>query len=297
MSASVHAAFRHERAFQAGRPLAVLVAAVLAGCSTAREPTAPYLEAAAAEARSAQEAYLGGRFGDAIVGLREAVRLHLAAGDLPGAARSQLNLALAERAAADHPGAAVAAARLRDLTRGAVQQVREGAGARSADAPTEAELEASSGWLGALLALDEGDVAQAQALAPPAGLELASSSQMRGRIETLRATIAVRSGRFGEAVKLADTGRIASEDAHDLSEVAHAWSLEGEGRAGMGDWPGARGDYLAAVALEERMGGGARMAEDLRQLAVVSEHLGDSGDAKLYSLRAEAIAAARDEHH
>ena len=236
-----------------------------------------------------------GRFADAIPSLRESVRIHLAAGDLPGAARSQLNLAMAERAAADPGAASASAARLRDLTQGAVQQVRERGGDAGADRQLEAELLAASGWLDALLALDAGDVDRAQALSPPASAELAGSSQMRGRIETLRSAIAIRDGRFAEAVRLAVAGRTESAQANDPSEVAHAWGLEGAGDAGMGDWPGARGAYLAAVAVEERIGGGARMAADLRQLAMISEHLGDSGAARLYSLRADAILAAMAE--
>ena len=82
------------------------------GCSSApREAAAPYQEAAAAEAKSAQEAYGEGRIDGAILSLRESVRLRLAGGDLPGAARSELNLALAERASGDAAAAGLEAAR------------------------------------------------------------------------------------------------------------------------------------------------------------------------------------------
>jgi tetratricopeptide (TPR) repeat protein len=281
---------------QVGRHLlgpAFLAAAALlpAGCSSPpREPAPPYQQDAAAEAKSAREAYGEGRIDSAIASLRESVRLRLSGGDLPGAARSQLNLALAERAAGDPAAASASAARLREMTPGAVQQVREQAGA--GDGSREAELEAASSWLDALLALDQGDVALAQARAPARDGELAPASQMRGRIDTLHAEIALRAGRFAEAGDLARAGRAASAGAGDPSEEAHAWSLAGASHAGMGDWAGARADYLAAVGIEERIGGGARMAGDLRQLAAAAERLGDPGDARLYTQRADAIQSA-----
>lgn len=292
MRALLKTAIGNTRAARACRPLCVL-AAVLAGCYSPAARPSPYLEAAAVEARSAQEAFLTGRFADAKISLREAVRLHLAAGDLPGAARSQLNLALAERADADRPAAAVAAERLRELTKGAVQQVGEREGARDDNARKVAELEAASGWLDALLALDNGDSALAMACVPLASVELASSSQMRGRIETLRADLEVRAGHFDRAVKLANEASVASESAIDLPELAHARSLEGAGHAGEGDWIGARGAYLKAVAIEEQTGAGERMAGDLRMLAMISQHLGDSAASRLYALRADAILSAK----
>ncbi len=267
--------------------LAALAAAALAGCSGPAERPPPYQEAAALEARSGQEAYLLGRFGDAITSLREAVRLRLAAGDLPGAARSQLNLALAERASASAAAASAEADRLREMTQGAVQQLGERGGAGAGAA---AELEAASGWLDGLLALDAGDLDRAQALAPRAQPEV--SPQMRSRIGTLQAAIALRGGRFSEAVALAAGAREAGEAAHDLPEVAHAWGLEGEGDAGMGSWLRARDACLAAVAIEERIGGGGRMAVDLRELALICGHLGRGADARLYTLRADEIMSA-----
>ena len=115
---------------------------------------------------------------------------------------------------------------------------------------------------------------------------------MRGRIENLHAAIALQAGRFAEAGDLARAGREASASAADSAEEAHSWRLSGAADAGAGTWPAARSDYLAAVRIEERVGGGARMAGDLRQLAMVSEHLGDSASARLYTQRADAIQSS-----
>jgi tetratricopeptide (TPR) repeat protein len=273
--------------------LAAFAAAVLPGhgCSSApREPVAAYQADAAASAKSAREAYGDGRPESAAADLRESVRLRLAGGDLPGAARSQLNLALAERASGDAAAAAAAAARLRELTPGAVQQAREQGGPGSAS--REAELEDSSSWLDALLALDRGDAEGARSLAPGRDGRLAPASQVRGRIETLRAAIALRDGRFAEAVDLARAGRAAGAEAGDAPEEAHALALAGAAHAAAGAWAQARADYLSAVGIEERIGGGSRMAADLRQLAVIAGRLGDGDDARLYAQRADDIQSA-----
>ena len=283
---------RRESARLGLRP-AIAAAALLglAACSSApREAVAPYQSAAAAEAKSAQEEYGEGRVGGAILSLKESVRLRLAGGDIPGAARSQLNLALAERASGDPAAAAAAAARLSELTPGAVQQVREQGGPGGGD--REAELEDSSSWLDALLALDRGDIELAQSRAPGRDGQLAAASQMRGRIETLHAAIALREGRFAEAGEFARAGRAASAEASDPSEEAHADALAGAAHMGAGAWTEARADYLAAVRIEERIGGGARMALDLRQLAVISGRLGDGAAARLYTGRADAIQSS-----
>jgi len=273
------------------RALAAAALLSLGACSSApRDPVAPYQSAAAAEAKSAQEDYGGGQIGGAILSLRDSVRLRLAGGDLPGAARSELNLALAERASGDSAAAAAAASRLRELTPGAVQQAREQGG--TAGAGREAELEDSSSWLDALLALDQGDTALAQSRAPGRDGQLAANSQMRARIETLHAAIALSGGRFAEAGDLARAGRAASIEAGDPPEEAHACALAGAAHMGSGAWIEARADYLAAVRIEERIGGGTRMALDLRQLAVISGRLGDGATARLYTGRADAIQSS-----
>lgn len=267
----------------------MIAAWVLGGCSGGPADSVPPGQAqAAAAAQSAQDAYSKGRIDSAILSLRESVRLHLVAGDLPAASRSLLNLALAERAAGDAPAAAAAAARLRDLAPAAVQQ----AGERGGGTAQAAELTAASAWLGALLSLDRGDLAEARAGAPAPDPQLAPSSQMRGRIGTLQAAIALRAARFAEALQRAKEARAAAADAQDPSEEAHAWSLSGAAHAGQGDLTSARSDYREAIRIEERIGGGLWMAADLRRLASVSNQLGDGADARLYVQRADAIQAA-----
>jgi tetratricopeptide (TPR) repeat protein len=270
--------------------LFVTTFALLAGCAAAGNGPPPLLREAAAQSRAGEEAYLSGRATEAIPALSEAVRLHLAAGDMPGAARALLNLALAQRAAGDSAAVAATAARLRDLTPAAGQQAHELEGK---DAGAAAELMAASAWLDALLALDRGDSTSATAILSSVTAKVPASSPWIGRMETLRAEIALGDGHPAEAVAHARSGQAASAAAHDQAEEARAFRLAGAGLMRLGQWPEARTAFLAAVKIEETLGGGARMAGDLSQLAVIAEHLGDAAGAQLYTQRARAIASAR----
>ena len=254
----------------------------------AADGPAPLLRAAAAETRNGEEAYLLGRADEAVPALREAARLFLAAGDLPGGVRALVNLALAERAAGDVAAARASATRLRELTPAAQQQLAEHA------EPGDAGLELStaSGWLDALLALEQGDAAAAARLAPTSG-KFPPGSVWRARVATLQAAILLATGNPAEALAQAVAGQKAALAAGDRAEEARAWRLAGAAHLKLGQWPEARTDFLAAVKIEEALGGGARMAGDLGQLAAIAEHLGDADAARLYARRATTIIAAR----
>ncbi len=262
---------------------------LLAGCATPGDPPPPLLQAAAGQTRVGEEAYLTGHAGEAVPALNEAARLHFAAGDLPGAARALLNLALAQRAAGDSVSAAATAVRMHDLTPAARQQAREQGGKEE----FSAELAAASVWLDALLALDRGDSATAASLLASATEKLSGSSPWPGRLETLRAEIALGEGRFQEALGHARAGQADSAATKDRAEEARARQFAGTAHLRLGQWLEARADFLAAIKIEESLGGGARMTNDLNQLAAIAEHLGDSAAAQLYTERARAIAAAR----
>ena len=260
-----------------------------AGCAAPGDPPAPLLHAAASATRAGEEAYLSGRASEAIPALSEAVRLHLAAGDLPGAARALLNLALAQRGAGDMPAATATAVRLRELTPAARQQLRERAGR----ADEISEIAAADDWLDALLALDRGDLAAAENLISISGVKLPAASPWPGRVETLRAEVALKEGHFDDALARARVGRVASEAAHDRGEQARAWRIAGAAQVGLAHWPEARADFLAAISIEEKLGGGHRMADDLNQLASIAEQLGEADDARIYRERAKAILSSR----
>ncbi|MES1166950.1 MAG: hypothetical protein ABUL68_03015 [Pseudomonadota bacterium] len=271
-------------------PAAVFGAvALVTGCAAPDPGPPPLLRAAAGQSRAGQEAYLTGRTGDAVSALGEAVRLHLAAGDLPGGSRALLNLALAQRAAGDAAAATATAARLRELAPAARQQARE----QGASEEIVAELSTASPWLDALVALDRGDRAAAAGLLDSAGGKFSGSSPWPGRLESLRAELALGEGRPGEALVHARAGVAACTAAGDRAEEARAQRLAGAAQVQLGQWPEARADFLAALKLEETLGGGGRMAGDLKQLAVIAGHLGDSAEAQLYTQRAAAIASAR----
>ncbi|MBM3853570.1 MAG: hypothetical protein FJ399_10490 [Verrucomicrobia bacterium] len=222
--------------------------------------------------------------------MREAVRLHLAAGDLPGAARTLVNLALAERAAGDAAGAAATAARLRELTPAAGHQAVE-RGRRNDD--SRLELTAASAWLDALLAFDRGETALAAGSLAAVSPKLPRKSPWNGRVAALRAEIALAEGRLVDAGALARSAIPAAAAARDVSEEARAHRLLGASHMRLGRWADARTSLLAAVRLEERLGAGERMARDLEQLATVAEKLGDATAAGLYTARARAIIGAR----
>jgi tetratricopeptide (TPR) repeat protein len=280
-----------------GAIVAVMGVGIFSGCASPGEPAAPRVHAAAARERSGQEAYLLGHASEAVPALSDAVKLYLNAGDAPAACRAMLNLALAQRAAGDASGAAATAANLRDLTPAARQQVRE-RNATGASRPhlsaggEEAGLTAQLDWLQALLALDRGelDAAENILLGP---MENGKASGWDGRIATLRAEVALRRGKFDEALTHAHAGFAASAGAHDRAEQARASRLAGKANLQLKKWDAARKDFLAAVRIEESLGGGARMTDDLMQLAVVARELGDAGEAQLYEQRARAIAGAQ----
>jgi tetratricopeptide (TPR) repeat protein len=271
---------------RAGLCLAALTGMFFPSVRAADAP-APLLRAAAAETRSGEEAYLLGRADEAVPALREAARLYLAAGDLTGGVRALVNLALAERAAGDVAAARVTATRLRELTPAAQQQLAE---QRPEPGEAGTELSAASGWLDALLALEQGDVAAAARLVPSSG-RFPAASVWRARVATLQAAIFLAGGNPAEALAQAGAGQKASLAAGDRAEEARAWRLAGEAHLKLGQWPEARSDYLAAVKIGD--GGGARLAGDLGQLAVIAGHLGDADGARLYTRRAAAITAAR----
>jgi tetratricopeptide (TPR) repeat protein len=262
---------------------------LLSGCAAPVAGPPPLLRAAAGQTRAGQEAYLTGRARESLPPLTEAVRLHLAAGDLPGAARALLNLALAQRAAGDTQAAAASAARLRDLTPAALQQAAEGAGKEGPDLG----LSIAPIWLDALLADDRGDFPAAAGLLGSVTDKLPASSPWTGRLETLRAALALGEDHPAEALIHARAGQTACAAAKDQAEEARAWRLAGTAQMRLGQWPGARADFLASLKIEETLGAGARMAGDLRQLALIAGQLGDDAGARLYAQRAVAIDSAR----
>ena len=272
------------------RAVTLALPVLLIGCAGPRDAPPALLQSAARQTRAGQEVYLHGNAAAAVPALGEAVRLHLAAGDLPGATLALVNLALAQRAAGDAPGAASSAARLRDLAPAARQQARERAGK---DETPAAEIAAASAWLAALLALDRGDAPTAAVLLAGVRPKLPARSPWPGRTETLRAEIALANGDVPGAIACARIGQVASAAARDHTEEARAWRLAGAAHLRLGHWKEARVAFLAAVKIEETLGSGDRMAGDLSQLAAISEKLGDPGAAQLYTERARAIVAAR----
>ncbi|MBI4624572.1 MAG: hypothetical protein HY736_15315 [Verrucomicrobia bacterium] len=264
---------------------------LLAGCAAPGDAPPPRARAATQQARAGEAAYLVGHPAEAVSALSEAVRLHLAAGDLPRAAHGLVNLALAQRAAGDAAGAAGTAARLRELAPAARQQAGERAGKKNEAAGLE--LGAATAWLDALLALDRGETATAASLLVAVTVTLPAASPWPGRIATLRADVALAEGRTADALALARTGVAACAAARDRSEEARAHRLMAGAHMRLAQWSEARASLLAAVRLEETLGAGERMARDLEQLAAIAEKLGDAAAAQLYAARARAIGSAR----
>lgn len=239
--------------------------------------------------RAGNAAYLKGNSAGAVPILQAAAELHLAAGDLPGGAGTLLNLALAQRASGAVADASLTATRLRELTPAARQQARE----RGDAADQLAELEVAARWLDALLAVSQGDLPSAAGLLDAPALPLPAASPWRGRLETLRAELALAEGRPAAALAYADRGAEASAAAGDRAEQARALRLAGLAHMQREEWEEARSDFMAAVRIEEALGAGARMVGDLDHLAIIATHLGDHSAARLYERRARVIAAAR----
>ncbi|HVU18722.1 MAG TPA: hypothetical protein VHD32_17595 [Candidatus Didemnitutus sp.] len=260
-----------------------VVALVLGACAGPDQAPAPLLREAARQNRIGEEAYLRGDHRHAEPALVECVRLHLAAGDIPGAVLALVNEVLEERTT-DPAKAAATAKRLSDLLPAAVQQSPDQAG----------NLTIAVGWINGSLALDAGDAvaaAQASDVFVPARASVAD--RWEARLENLRADIALHQNRNAEAVTSAQSARRFAAKAKDVAEEARACRLSGTAHRALSQWNESRTDLLAAVHLEQELGGGSRMAGDLKILADVSEHLGDSSSAALYRQRADAIGSAR----
>ena len=276
------------RSLASGARRAGLAAAgFFAGCAAPGDAPPPAQRAAARQAQRGEVAYLAGRPAEAVPALREAVRLKLTAGDLPGVARGLINLALAQRAARDAAGAAESAARLRELAAAAGQQAGELEGKNSA---AGAEFAVAAGWLEALLALDRGDPAAAAGLlgATPPGLP--SSSPWPGRLANVRAEIDLAGGHPTGALAHTRVALAACAAARDRAEEARAHRLAGAAHVRLAQWAEAGTQYLAAVEIEGRLGAGERLARDLGQLAVIAEKSGDAAAARLYAARARLLA-------
>jgi tetratricopeptide (TPR) repeat protein len=279
-----------DRSMQHVRWLVPIGFALAAGCGSPATAPAPRLETAARQTHAAESAYLNGRTADAVTAFADAARLQMTAGDLPGAARSLLNLALAQRSAGIAAAAQFTAGQLRELTPAAQQQARE----RPANGTTAAvELGAAAGWLDALLALDRGEVEAANAALASVDVKLPATSPWPGRVATLRAQAALATGRIDETITQARIAQAACAAAHDPSEEARAQRLAGAAFMRRAQWAEAKRYFLAAVQLEQSLGAGERMAGDLNRLAEITTQLGDADNARLYAARARAIGSAR----
>lgn len=264
----------------------VIAVAISTGCSGPDHPPALLLREAARANRTGEDAYLRGDAARAVPALQEAVQLHLAAGDLPGAVTALVNLALAQRTGGETTAVRATVAHLSELLAPACQQ--------AASDRERNDLTAQSVWIEGLVALDAGEVDSAQAAADRApAVSGTTSDRWQARLETLRGAIALRQNRPGDAVVHARAAQSAAHRAVDRAEEAHALRIDGAAHLALAQWIEARTDFLAAVTIEEELGAGTRMAGDLENLAVAADQLGDHENARLYRLRAQAIQSAR----
>lgn len=263
--------------------LSCAACALFVGCAAPGDAPAPLLREAARLNRLGEDAYLRGDNRRSVPALTEGVRLHLAAGDLPGAEMAMVNLALAQRVAGKAEDAPATVKRLNELLPAAVQQAPEQAG----------DLNAATAWITGTLALDSGDIAAArQAADRPIPLKPPVADRWEARLKNLEAEVALRANRPSDALAPAQSARTLAGKSKDRGEEARAWRFEGAAHRALSQWNESRAALQSAVRLEQQLGGGTRMAGDLRNLAEVSEHLGDSENAALYRQRAEAIESA-----
>ena len=259
------------------RLVAILIAALLLGCSQAPKNTVAARQEAAIEANRKGENYVRhGELDSAARSYREALRLSQTLEDPEGIAANAINLSIVRQRQG----------RFKDA-RASLAAVLEQSNLRFSTARL-AEVSLRH----ALLDLDERRFPAAEHWVRQAQTYCGERCALTAAIQNVRAQLALQGGRVEDAAAAARSARDASRAAGDRLELANALRLLGVSALQRGDADGARAQLEQALAIDREIGAPRKIALDLLALGRVAALSGEREAARAYYARALAVSEA-----
>jgi tetratricopeptide (TPR) repeat protein len=256
---------------------ALLVVALLAGCSQPPKATTAARQEAAIEANRKGEAYVRhGELENAARSYREALRLSQSLEDAEGIAANAINLSIVRQRQGRFADARASLAAVLEQPNLRFSQLRL------------AEVSLRH----ALLDLDQNRFAGANEWVDQAGKHCAGRCALSGAIHNVRAQLALQAGRIEEAAAAARSAQDASRAAGDRPELANALRLLGISALQRGDAAAARTHLEQALAIDRDLGAPRKIALDLLALGRAAALGGDRDAARAYYTRAMAVSEA-----
>jgi tetratricopeptide (TPR) repeat protein len=254
-----------------------LLAAALAGCSGTIPPKPPaVVQRAGTVEAQARQAVQDGDLALARSLFEQALRLHQSLDDLPGVATASINLAAVYHGLKND----AMALRLLDAVAGDTQ------------VPYPPELRRAAAFRKAVILVDDGAQGGAAAVDAAAGL-CGKSCELAAGLDNLRARVALQNKQYADALAFARAAE--GEAGEDTQEQANAWRNAAAAEAGAGRHGAALDRYLAALALDKRLGMPKRIADDLDGVSRELKRVGRADESASYARRAAAAREAIDE--
>jgi tetratricopeptide (TPR) repeat protein len=260
--------------------LAALALSAMTGCYSPAKPLPPALNEAISWAAEAEAAFRDGRHAAAQQGYKNALDLHIAAGNIPGVVRNLVNLAVVQ-----HTSGQNAAAR-QSLT-ALDRHLTANHSSLRLDSETRA-LVAEAGWLKAHMCIDEGRLTEAQK-----EIDRLGSSSGNARLLNLRARLLLAQKQPAGALASARKAwGVAKGDASELGDAARyqARALEQLGQASeAARW------YQTAVPIDQNAFRTHLVADDWLGLARTTHQTGSTEQARHFArLALDAAKRAGD---
>jgi tetratricopeptide (TPR) repeat protein len=259
------------------RWLAACLVTLLSACAApALERGSPAQASLAdAEARAVALARSGDYAGAARF-YSEALRIATSLENADAIAANAINLSIVDQWLGRDAEARAALAAVLDEPRAAFSERRK----------TQAELrrailEAASGSLGA-----------AEVWAAQAERRCAANCEYGAAILNVRAQLALDSGRFAEAARLADAALERARGDAGRPEAANALRTLGRARTAAGDAPRALEPLRQALEIDRELGDPRKILADLTELARAADAAGDVQAARGYKDRGLAVSRA-----
>lgn len=260
--------------------LGALALGGITGCYSPAKPLPPALNEAVSWSAEAEEAFRAGRHAAAQQGYKNALDLHIAAGNTPGIVRNLVNLAVVQHTAGQNAAARQSLAAL---------ERHRAANPSSArlDAETRALL-AEAGWLQAHMCIDEGRLADAQG-----EIDRLGSPSGSARLLNLRARLLLAQKQPGEALS---TARKAWGTARgDVLEQADAARYQARALEQLGQASEAARWYQTAVPLDQNASRSHLVADDWLGLARTAQNTGSKEQSRHFArLALDAARRASD---
>jgi len=254
--------------------IALLLAALLAGCaSSSRPPPEPRLRLQAQDAEaSGARRYAQGEYLAAAQHFSEALRLRLSLDDVPAAARNRLQLAQTRLALGQAQQALDEAAQVQDKG-----------------------LQLAAGLLQVQARLALGQVDSARQQLVPLEAACPAACPERGRVLLLQARTAWAAGDVVQTVRLCTAAQPLLRERGEEREVANASRLLAAAQLQSGDAAAALSAAQAALAIDRQLALPEKIARDwllIGDIQRLSAGVSHGVDARAAYLRARTVAQA-----